>query len=149
MSDGLHFYTGVTLVDITPTGVTRFRPEVEHQRNQQRNWETVLQVLGLRTQPLHIRGPICVSEDLKEWRSAFGEMYEGIHKIWVFTWAVDREDIFLANGADRDLLEKDFEQVPIVNGLDETARFMLPIFHPHGAIKNIHFFPGAINLDNI
>jgi hypothetical protein len=148
MSDGLHFYTGMTLVDITPTGVTRFRPEVEFERNQQRNWETVLQVLGLRTQPLHIRGPVCTEEDMSEYRE-FGEMYQGVHKVWVWTWAVDREDIFLANGQDRVLLEKDFEQVPIVNGLDETARFMLPIFHPYGAIKNIHFIPGAINLDKL
>jgi hypothetical protein len=149
MSDaGLHFYTGITLVDITATGVTRFRPDVEHQRNQQRNWETTLQVLGLRTQPLHIQGPVCVEQNISDW-DCFGEMYEGVHKVWAWTWAVDREDIFLANGQDRALLEQDFEQVPIVNGLDETARFMLPIFHPHGAIKNIHFIPGAVNLSNL
>jgi hypothetical protein len=35
-------------------------------------------------------------------------------------------------------LVKDFEQVPIVTGLSETAKFMLPIFYPHGAIKNVY-----------
>jgi len=34
---------------------------------------------------------------------------------------------------------QDFEQVPVVTGLTETARFMLPIFYPYGTIKNIYF----------
>jgi hypothetical protein len=149
MSDNLHFYSGFTLVDITMTGVTRFRPEVEHERNQQRNWETTLQVLGLRTQPLYINGPICMERNISEWEDVFGEMYEGTHKVWVWTWAVDREDIFLADNDELGGLYKDFEQVPIINGLDETARFMLPIFHPHGAIKNIHFVSGRFRLDTL
>jgi hypothetical protein len=38
-----------------------------------------------------------------------------------------------------DQLEQDFEQTPIVLGLEETARFMLPIFHSYGTLKNIYF----------
>jgi hypothetical protein len=38
-------------------------------------------------------------------------------------------------------LLRDFEQVPVVTGLTETARFMLPIFYPYGAIKNIYITP--------
>ena len=44
MNRELQFYTGYTLVDITATNVTRYRPDQEFQRNQQRNWETVLQL---------------------------------------------------------------------------------------------------------
>jgi hypothetical protein len=35
-------------------------------------------------------------------------------------------------------LLEDLEQVPIITGLTETARFMLPIFYPYGSIKNIY-----------
>lgn len=149
MSDELHFYSGFSLVDITATGVTRFRPEVEHERNQQRNWETTVQVLGLRTQPLHVTGPVCKECNISQWFEVFGEMYEGVHKVWMWSWAVDREDIFLIGDDQKAGLYKDFEQVPVVTGLDETARFLLPIFHPYGAIKNIHFVLGAMNFDNL
>ena len=149
MDRGLQFYTGYTLVDITATGVTRFRPEVEHQRNQQRNWETTLQVIGLRTQPLHISNPVVKEINISPRDGIFGDMYEGIHKVWIFSWAVDREDIFLLEDDEIGGLRKDFEQVPIVNGLDETARFLLPIFHPYGAIKNIHVESGTFNLDRL
>jgi len=30
-----------------------------HSRNQQRNWETLLQIIGLRTQPMDITTPVC------------------------------------------------------------------------------------------
>jgi hypothetical protein len=144
MSDKLHFYTGFTLVDITATKVTRFRPEVEFQRNQQRNWETTLQALGLRTQPLHITEPVCRTLEIDN--SVFGDMYAGFHRVWMFSWAVDRDDIFLQDGDEIGGLYRDFEQVPVITGLDETAKFILPIFHPYGAIKNIHFASGSFNL---
>jgi hypothetical protein len=38
-------------------------------------------------------------------------------------------------------LLQDLEQVPIITGLTETAGFMLPIFYPHGTIKNIYITP--------
>lgn len=148
MDGQLQFYTGYTLVDITATGVTRYRPDQEYQRNQQRNWETVLQAIGLRTQPVMIKGPVCTESYLNEWWE-FGEYYQGHHKIWVWTFAVEHADIFLINDDPLALLKKDFEQIPIIQGLDETARFMLPIFYPHGAIKNIHFKRLAIDLNNI
>jgi len=72
MNRELQFYTGYTLVDITATGVTRYRPDQEFERNQHRNWETVLQTLGLRTQPMMIEGPIVTESNLADgWE--FGE----------------------------------------------------------------------------
>ena len=148
MDRELFFYTGYTLVDITSTGVTRYRADQEHQRNQQRNWETVLQTLGLRTQPLLIKGPIVTESNLADgWD--FGEYFQGRHKIWVWTFAVEHADIFLTDNDPLGGLRKDFEQVPFVQGLDETARFMLPIFYPYGTIKNIYFKNLAIDLNNI
>lgn len=148
MDRDLQFYTGYTLVDITATKVTRYQQEQERERNQQRNWETVLQTIGLRTQPLLINGPVCTETNLNEgWE--FGEYYQGRHQVWAWTFAVEHTDVFLLDTNPMGALIQDFEQIPIIQGLDETARFMLPIFYPHGAIKNIYFKNLAIDLNNI
>ena len=144
----MKFYTGVTLVDITATGVIRHIAEQEIERNQQRNWETVLQVIGLRAQPQLIEGPVVRELEVDE-SSGFGEMYYGKHKVWIFCFGVEYEDVFLYDNDPVGGLDKDFSQVPIICGLEETAHFILPIFYPYGAIKNIYFKPGRIHLNTI
>ena len=133
----LQFFQGYSLVDITPTGVIR-GIDNELARNQQRNWETVLQCMSLRTQPQHIQEPdtatisdIAIAE--------FGDFYTGEQQVWVWKWAVETNEIYDLPGRPMAGLLQDFEQVPIVTGLTETARFMLPIFYPYGTIKNIYF----------
>lgn len=137
MSNNLHFFQGYTLVDITATGVIRGNDD-HIERNQQRNWETVLQCIGLRAQPQHIQLPaIATFEDIGI--AEFGEFYTGSQKVWTWAWAVEQDGIYDLPGAPMSGLLHDFEQVPIVTGLEETARFMLPIFYPYGTIKNIYF----------
>lgn len=105
------------------------------QRDQQRNWQTVLQVLSLRTQPEIIQTPTIFDvEDVTE--TGFGEFYQGRQLVWAFQFRGERSDFYSI-----DALKKDFEQVPIILGLNETARFMLPIFHTAGTLKNIYFLP--------
>ena len=138
----LSFFTGHTLVDITPTGVVR--PSNEKIRNQQRNWETVLQVIGLRTQPMLIDEPVCVTHDLEYYK--FGNMFAGKQNIWLFNFAVEHLDIY---GDDAEILEDDFNQTPFTVGLTETVGFLLPVFYTSGAIKNIYFTKGRLDLNNI
>ena len=122
--------TCMTLIDITETGVIKGAGQ---GRDQQRNWETVLQLLGLMTQPLIIKSPVCfINENLEYFE--FGEFYQGSHSVWAFQFRGERDDFYAV-----DQLEEDFEQTPIVLGLEETARFMLPIFHSYGTLKNIYF----------
>lgn len=144
----MKFFTGITLVDITATGITRHRAEQEMERNQQRNWDTVLQCIGLRAQPQMIEEPVC-REFLIDETTVFGEMYYGKQKVWVFTFGVDSDDVFLHDDDPVGGLDKDFSQVPVICGLEETARFILPIFYPYGAIKNIHFINSKILLNTI
>jgi len=145
----MYFYTGVTLVDITATGVIRHTNENELQRNQQRNWETVLQCIGIKAQPQHIDGPYIVQDTEVDATSHFPEIYYGKQKCWVFSFGVEYEDVFLKNGDPVGALDDAFAQVPIICGLEETARFMLPIFYPYGSIKNIYFIKGRINLNTV
>ena len=128
-----------TLIDITETNELRGHSK---ERDQQRNWETVLQVLGLKTQPIILDGPDRVELiDFKKHLGVtkfFGEFYHDLpypQTIWAIKFTSDNEDVY-----NIDDLYIDFDQVPIILGLDETARFMLPIFHSFGSLKNIHIF---------
>jgi hypothetical protein len=122
--------TCLTLIDISNTGVTKGQSDA---RDQQRNWESVVQVLSLKTQPLIIRPPVCFQNEDLEFLN-FGEFYQGHKNVWAFQFRGERDDFYTI-----DQLEEDFDLIPIILGLDETARFMLPIFHTGGTLKNIYF----------
>jgi hypothetical protein len=139
------FFSGYTLVDITETGVTRDRGTQELERNQQRNWETVLQCIGLRAQPMHMVCKVSRAE-LSEYE--FGEMYTGMHQIWSFAFTVEHENVFQKEKDKLYYINQSFDQVPIITGLNETARFLLPIFYTSGAIKNMYFKIDRIHLNN-
>ena len=139
------FFSGYTLVDITETGVTRDRGNQEMQRNQQRNWETVLQCIGLRAQPMHMVSKMDRA-DLEYYE--FGEMYTGMHRVWSFAFTVEHEHVFQKDQDGLFYLDQSFDQVPVITGLEETARFILPIFYTAGAIKNIYFKIDRISVNN-
>lgn len=144
----MHFYTGVTLVDITSTGVIRHTADNELERNQQRNWETVLQCIGIKSQPLLIDGPYSDTFTIDE-TTKFPDIYFGKQRCWFFSFSVEHQDVFLLNGDNVGGLDEAFAQVPIICGLQETAKFILPIFYPYGSIKNIYFIKGRINLNTV
>jgi hypothetical protein len=138
MGENIDIYTLYTLVDITPTCIVRGPDSL--RRDQQRNWETVIQAIGLVAQPTEVHGVELHDEMPMEW-CAFGEFYEGKHTVWTWRFAVEHSNVFEKEKEGNPVarLEELFEQVPIISGLEETARFMLPIFYPYGAIKNIYF----------
>ena len=132
----------LTLVDITPTGVIRNSVDsaIQLQRNQQRNFETVLQVLSLRTQPHTSKWPCSVHEfSPHKIKELFGETFhDKSHKVWTFYFTADHPDAYNTDKGMLQGLLQDFEQVPVITGLTESAKFLLPLFYPYGSIKNIH-----------
>ena len=145
MNENLEYFTLVTLVDITRTGVTKNTPEQEFVRNQQRNWESVLQVIGLRSQPITVVEPYSemIPEDVVN--NIFGEMHHGQdQRVWCANFAVEHKDVFKKDKDQLGFLKDDFNQVPVICGLDETARFILPIFYSYGSLKNIIFNSGIL-----
>lgn len=131
-----YLYQGFTLVDITPTGVINYSPQNEFKRNQQRNWETVQQILSLRTQPTVIETDNFV-DDVVNYN--FGINYHGRHRIWSFKLGVDYADIYQEGPDKFGLIKADFKITPIILGLEETARPEIAIFHPKGPWNNIYF----------
>jgi hypothetical protein len=108
-----------TLFDITATGTTGHvkhnrMPYVDNagtkildigswnrSRNQQRNWETVTQLISLRTQVDNLQEPVKTQDR------------------WCFEFEVENENLF-TNGEDRlAVLKTDCQGVPMLTGLDE------------------------------
>jgi hypothetical protein len=129
-----------TLFDCTFTGVTgHFRPQQlpyttksgikietaeawNRARNQQRNWESLLQIISLRTQPMNIVHPV--------------KQKDG----WHFEFEVEAEGV-LSNNIDSDDLAGlvvDCEGVPMVTGLNEQEAVVATL-HSSGSNQNIWF----------
>jgi hypothetical protein len=123
-----HTYKGYTLIDITNTGITKFSIEAEQARNQQRNWETVVQILGMRTQLFRVEQTGVRSQDVSTYK--FGNAYKGKHQIWSFEFDVEFQNA---------VPSADFDQVPVITGLTDTANPTTPLFYTTGINKNIYF----------
>jgi len=127
----------LTLFDCTATGITGHyrvtdQPLIDRQgqpvttqhcwnlkRNQQRNWETLLQVIGLRCQLEDLHDP--VQRDL----------------VWRFEFTVNVPDVLGEQQEFRPLLA-DCEGVPMITGLEE-GRLAQPMLRTHGPDQNIWF----------
>jgi hypothetical protein len=131
----LRISVGYTLVDVTRTG--EVSSIVSTERNQQRNWETLVQVLGLRAQLMVMSGPEILELDITN--SQFGSDFRGKHLVWVFKFGVEHKDIFADDKSPYGTLETDFINVPIILGLKETAKIVTPMFVVSGSQRNIYF----------
>jgi hypothetical protein len=128
-----------TTFDITCTGVTGnfrpgripFRDRAGHDiidestwhraRNQQRNWETITQLIQLRAQV----------QDL-DWPT----QHNGI---WSFEFAVETPDVFRQDNDALAVLYQDCDGVPMLINLDETAE-LAPQLVVFGNNSNIWFY---------
>ena len=127
-------FTGVTghfrenqLPLTTKTGlVIRTQDDWNRARNQHRNWESLIQVISLRTQPMNVLYP--------------KKQKDG----WHFEFEVEAEGVLSAghNTDELDGLMADCEGVPMVTGLDE-AEAVTATLHAQGTNQNIWF--SAIN----
>ncbi len=129
-----------TLFDCSYTGVTgHYRPseipfvdragqaisnqqDWNHSRNQQRNWETLLQIISLRTQPQDLTTP--VKKDA----------------VWEFEFRSESESVFEIYGNTDPLagLKQDCESVPMMLNLTEQPS-MAPTITTSGDNQNIWF----------
>lgn len=129
-----------TKFDCTYTGVTgHFRPseipfkdkadqtvnsqtDWNRSRNQQRNWETLMQIVSLRTQPLDITRPVLTDA---VWQFEFASESDGVFGI------AGQEDVLIG-------LKNDCEGVPMLVNLREAPE-LTPRLCASGADQNIWF----------
>jgi hypothetical protein len=69
-------------------------------RRQQSNWETLIQMISLRTQPIRIRTTINKSD-------------------WTLEFDIESVDVYRKGNDPIGLLKEDIENVPLLTGLDE------------------------------
>jgi len=121
-------YRLLTLVDITETG-QHHGPD-EKSVSQQANYNTVIQVLGLRANPTPHKTVSHHSGSINS--LGFGTAYKGKQRYWECEFAIEYGEVPIEH-----MLE-DFNLVPVITGLDETAKLDIPIFSSHDPkTKNI------------
>ena len=91
-------------------------------RNQQRNYETLLQIFGLRTQPQEITQPVCKNS------------------VWQFSFESESEGVFETHGNPDTLagLKLDCDGVPMMLNLTEQSG-LAPVLTTQGPQQNIWF----------
>jgi hypothetical protein len=129
-----------TLFDCSHTGITgHFRPSTvpfedqtgqtinnqqdwNRARNQQRNWETIVQMISLRTQPMAI-GNTTVADGA-----------------WEFSFEIETPGVYSANGDidNYDSLLSECSGIPMIVGLDEINE-LAPELIATGSKQNIWF----------
>jgi hypothetical protein len=134
LGDRIFIFYGKTLVDITNTGDIKTDSQY---RNKRRNWEVLIQLLGLRTQIVLLNSPSINEVNLTP--DQFGSDFTGTHYVWTFKFGVEHEHIFSNSTSEFGILYQDFNNVPIITGLSETAKFKLPVFNVSKEQRNIIF----------
>lgn len=133
-----------TTFDISPTGTTgHFRSSQipftdragnkivdqiswTRSRNQQRNFETISQILQLRTQIFEVSVP------------------EANNGYWSFEYSVEFDGIYQQDQDSFGILKQDCAGVPMLIGLDETYT-LTPVLMPDGCQQNIWFEHLSVN----
>ena len=116
-----------TLADITSTGYTRRPSNIKEskKRNQQRNYETFLQLISMRNQPTVVIEPTMMNDrDITV--MPFGKSYFqdlGFkYNVWMFAFECEQETVFSNASSQLGMLLDDFDGVPIITDLDENAK---------------------------
>lgn len=140
-----------TLFDITNTGILNRRPPsflegdklVEWNENKKRqcNFDTVLQVVSLRSQPENITKPYTSQITFEEF-DKFGFLLETVDDQsitkWAFEFTVNYHGVFNDGISELGALYSDCDSVPMITGLSEWQK--LPNFLDISPeLKNIYF----------
>ena len=118
----------LTLVDITQTNARRADGD-KFAYSQQQNYNTLVNTMGLRTNILPLSDIKIEDRELEP--NEFGKEYSGTHKVWSFPFEVEAEDSLSI-----EMLEQDFDLVPVITDLDETVKINNNVFRTNGAKDN-------------
>jgi|TARA_R110000868_G_scaffold38786_3_gene135443 hypothetical protein len=133
-------YAVQTFFDITATGITgHFKPARipfrdnagnaitdqelwNRSRNQQRNWETITQILSLRTQLFRLQAPVA----------------NNLADTWMFEFETESDHIYGNDNDPTSVLTADSAGVPMLLGLNNRPE-LKPFIVTNGPFQNIWF----------
>lgn len=137
-----------TLFDITRTGVlNRSKPSEDYigdwiyQRNTQCNFDTILQVISLRSQPEVVKNPtkeLATSEDLENFGFLFNYEEDTEQYFWKFEFEVQHPSVFENGITDLGALYNDCNGVPMIVFKDQSDS-LVSFLNANEDLKNIHF----------
>ena len=104
-------------------------------RNQQRNWETLTQLISLRTQVTIYSEP----QILQDASVAVLGLNRRAGRIWTFEFGSEFADIYDISGKPLAALIQDCDGVPLITGLDEAVENLEPVIRTTGSVINTKF----------
>lgn len=119
-------YTAYTLVDITNSNITNYRTTDINGYNQQQNLNTLVQSIGMRSQPMDMSITVLKAQDLVNY--SFGSAYSGLHTVWKFDFVSEHSNVFSKNDDNVYFLKQDCNRVAFTPYLNETVNFLNNIF---------------------
>jgi hypothetical protein len=134
-------YNLYTTVDITPTGVTANgnsnNIDYNLKRNQQRNFDTLCQVISLRSN-IHDTS-VFTYQYYNTPESGYNIVFPNPNlpdyiTVWQLEFYCDRQMVF---GENHEALYNDLHMVPVVSALTETMPQFPPYFLSYGQLANI------------
>ena len=120
-----------TLVDITETRARR-QDEDKFAYKQEANFQTVIQTIGLRANLFYDKSPQI--DNISVLKLGFGDKYKGKQKVWTFDFEIESEGALSIN-----TLNEDFNLVPVILELTETAKLEQALFRTVNGDTNIIF----------
>ena len=118
-----------TLVDVTETGARR--GDNLYQYKQQQNYLSLLNTISLRSNPIIVDQS---NQKISLDGLGFGSKYKNRQQVWSLILE------FESNWSHSDFfMKRDIEFVPIITGLNETAKFPNQCFLSSGEYTNIIF----------
>ena len=128
-------YIVYTLVDITDNN-SKSKNVIAY--NQKQNFNTLIQLAGMRSQPISIAVKCLEAQDVVDYR--FGSAHKGLHHVWKIEFAVEHADVYMLNDNPVHFLENDFDGVAFTPYLTETANFVTNTVETYDEkLLNIYF----------
>ena len=114
-----------TLIDISETRMYSSNSRDSKLIEQQANFMTFFQTLCLRNNYTYDKAPTLQKLTEKKLRElGFGTDYKGSHNVWFLEVMVDEGREY----SDAEILEQDFDLVPVVPNLNETIKINNNVF---------------------
>jgi hypothetical protein len=127
--------------------MNRSKPSIDsvddwiHKRNSQCNFDTVLQVISLRSQPDVVKLPvrqILQEEDLEKFGFLFKYSKDVEQYYWKFEFEVQHTSVFENGITTLGALYNDCSEVPMIV-FDNQSQSLVDFLNISDELKNIHF----------